>query len=394
MSAGTETAQATAEAVRTAAAPILDGLRAGAARRDAEREHPFAEIRALADAGVLRLRVPVADGGAGGSVRELAELVVDIAAADSNVAQALRPGFLVAERLVTGDLDAAERADLAEKVRRGDLFAGTVNERGGVPGGVRTTLTRDEHGLRIDGTKYYSTGGLHAQWFSGSAVDDDGRIVGFTVPTDREGVRLVDDFDAVGQRLTASGSTVLDGVRVDESEVSAAAAVRTHPHGSLAHLILAAALSGIAQAASDDAVRIVREVARPIKHSGAARATEDPYVREVVGKIATAAFTARAQVVAAAEALDRHWERATSTSAVEAVVAVGEAYIGAGVQALAAAELVFDVGGGTLTGRGLGLDRHWRNARTVANHNPRAWKAAAIGAWLLDGEAPPANGLF
>ena len=55
---------------------------------------------------------------------------------------------------------------------------------------------------------------------------------------------------------------------------------------------------------------------------------------------------------------------------------------------------MFDVGGASTTGRGHNLDRHWRNARTVANHNPRDWKAAAVGTWQLKGTPPPTSGLF
>ena len=62
--------------------------------------------------------------------------------------------------------------------------------------------------------------------------------------------------------------------------------------------------------------------------------------------------------------------------------------------ALRASELVFDVGGASATLREHDLDRHWRNARTVANHNPRDWKAAVVGAHLLTGAAPPTTGLF
>ncbi len=390
----TESTSVTVSEIRAAVAPILDELRAQSARRDAEREHPFAEIRALADAGVLRVRLPLADGGAGATVRQLAELIIDIAAADSNVAQALRPGFLAAESLATGDVSPEVRERTRERIRAGDLFSGTANETGGKPGEVRTRLIEDAQGLRIEGAKHYSTGGLHAQWFSGTALDDQGRIVNFSVPTDREGVVRLDDFDAIGQRLTASGSTLLQGVRVARDELSEPDAPKCHPHISLAHLILAATSAGIAAAVRDDAVRIVQEVARPIKHSTASRSADDPYVRLVTGRIATAAFTARAQVVAAAEALDRHWVSPGENTAVDAVIAVAEAYIGTGEQALAASEALFDLGGGTLTGRQHGLDRHWRNARTVANHNPRTWKAAAIGGWLLAGEEPPANGLF
>ena len=62
--------------------------------------------------------------------------------------------------------------------------------------------------------------------------------------------------------------------------------------------------------------------------------------------------------------------------------------------ALKAAELVFDVAGAIATLRTHNLDRHWRNAHTVANHNTRQWKAAAVGNWLLTGTQPPTSGLF
>ncbi|WP_207792622.1 hypothetical protein [Nocardioides acrostichi] len=41
------------------------------------------------------------------------------------------------------------------------------------------------------------------------------------------------------------------------------------------------------------------------------------------------------------------------------------------------------------TARRLALDRHWRNARTVASHNPRILKARVVGADLVNGTAPP-----
>ncbi|MEN9986825.1 MAG: hypothetical protein RI925_2327, partial [Pseudomonadota bacterium] len=35
------------------------------------------------------------------------------------------------------------------------------------------------------------------------------------------------------------------------------------------------------------------------------------------------------------------------------------------------------------------LDRHWRNARTVATHNPLIYKAKVIGDWVINGTEPP-----
>ena len=38
-----------------------------------------------------------------------------------------------------------------------------------------------------------------------------------------------------------------------------------------------------------------------------------------------------------------------------------------------------------------GLDRHWRNARTLASHNPRVYKARILGDWLINGKDPVSN---
>jgi alkylation response protein AidB-like acyl-CoA dehydrogenase len=54
----------------------------------------------------------------------------------------------------------------------------------------------------------------------------------------------------------------------------------------------------------------------------------------------------------------------------------------------AAAEL-FEVGGASLTSEKLAMDRHWRNARTIASHNPVIYKLRSIGAHELTGDALP-----
>ncbi|GHE76733.1 acyl-CoA dehydrogenase [Amycolatopsis deserti] len=389
----------TVEGIRAAIAPILQRLRATAAARERARDHAFADVRALAEQRITLTGIAVEDGGAGGSLRDVADLVVAIARADSNVAQALRGSFLTANRVATRP-DLPHREVTLRRLRAGDLFAGTSNERtGGASGSVSTTIRRDGDGYLINGEKYYSTGGLYATWFSGSAQDEHGEVVFFTVPADREGVQRLDDFDAVGQRLTASGTTRLVNVRAAADEV-----VPRDNHlldnpwlGSFAQLYLAAIEAGIAAAALDDAARFAREKARPIKHSSATRSVEDPYVREVVGEIAARAHAARSAVLLAAEVLDRVrglTGPAARTAGAEAAVTVAQSGVVAIDSALRAAELLFDVAGGSITDRDLGFDRHWRNARVVANHNPRRWKAAVAGAYHLTGEEPPTTGLF
>ncbi|BCJ47658.1 acyl-CoA dehydrogenase [Actinoplanes ianthinogenes] len=390
----------TVAGIRAGAAPVLRRLAAGARDRELTRTYANREVRALAEQRITLVGIAAADGGAGGTVRDVTDLVVAIARADSNVAQALRNSFLLANRVALHH-DLPQRALTLARLRAGDLFAGTGNERGGgASGSVHTTLRRDGDGYLVDGEKYYSTGGLYATWFTGSATGEDGRVYGFTVPASRDGVQRLDDFDAIGQRLTQSGTTRLVNVRLSADEVTPRdnSALDVPWAGSFAQLYLAAVEAGIAAAVLDDAIAFGRDRARPIKHSSAARSVDDPYVRHTVGEIAARAQAARAVVLLAAEALDGVREEREPeerrTTAAAAAVTVAQAGVIAVESALKAAELLFDVGGGSATDRDLGFDRHWRNARTVANHNPRQWKAAVAGAWHLTGEEPPTTGLF
>jgi alkylation response protein AidB-like acyl-CoA dehydrogenase len=53
--------------------------------------------------------------------------------------------------------------------------------------------------------------------------------------------------------------------------------------------------------------------------------------------------------------------------------------------ALKAAESMFEVGGGSATSRKYNFDRHWRNIRTLLNHNPLLHKARVLGEFYLNG---------
>ena len=160
-------------------------------------------------------------------------------------------------------------------------------------------------------------------------------------------------------------------------------------------LFLGAVQAGIARNALDDAVAFAKEHARPIKHSSASRSVDDPYVEFSVGEISARAFAAEAVVLRAADRIDAAWANALDHQSVtRAAIDVAQAQYIAAESALKAAELLFDVGGASTTGRSHNLDRHWRNARTVANHNPRHWKAAVVGAYRLKDTEPPTSGLF
>ena len=60
--------------------------------------------------------------------------------------------------------------------------------------------------------------------------------------------------------------------------------------------------------------------------------------------------------------------------------------------ALALTNGIFEVSGTRSAAASLGLDRHWRNARTHTLHDPVRWKYHHLGRWTLLGVSPPRHG--
>jgi alkylation response protein AidB-like acyl-CoA dehydrogenase len=369
---------------------------------DAERDRvlQYGAIERLRRTGVLGLRVPVRYGGPGGDVRAVIAAVVQIARGSSNVAQSLRAHFGFSERLLSNRATEAERQHWFPVLESGAVLGNAITDaKGKSPTSSGTTLLADATGvLRLNGFKFYSTGTLFADHIAVSAVDADGQDLQAIVPTGREGVELYDDWDGFGQRLTASGSTRFTDVVVNPVEVTTVSDGNHLGHSTtFLQLYLAAVTAGIARGVLDDAVAYVRDRARPAAHSLAESAREDPFVLEAVGEIAAEAAAAEALVLSAADAIDdvvdagRHDDAAALA---ELAIEVAQAQLIAERLALSSAERLFDTGGASATARTLNLDRHWRNARTVASHNPLAYKAHASGNFAVNGVWPPANGYF
>ena len=381
--------------------PAIDGieallleLAAGAADRERERRHPLAEVRELAGAGIGRLRVPVEYGGDGGSLRDLFTLVIQIARADSNVAQALRAHFHFVEGRLAAQ-DEMQRERWFPEVVAGMLFGNATVERSTSDiFAFETRLVPDgQDGFRLTGTKYYSTGTLYADRVAVAACLPDGTVASAVVPVDRAGVTVADDWDGMGQRLTASGTTLFEDVHVAADEVlpSPIGKATDTPRAAFLQLYLVAVAAGIIRATAVDAAAVVRSRARTFSHGSADVPKDDPLLQLVVGEIDANAFAAETVVLAAADALDRVTDAASQH---EAAVAAARAQVLVSELAPKSAEMLFDVGGASATSREANLDRHWRNARTLGSHNPAAYKARALGDLLINGTALPTNGFF
>lgn len=376
------------------AQPLADEIAVGAAKRDIERELPFEAFARFKASGLGALRVPVTLGGPGGSITDLIEVIATIGGADSNVAHALRSHFNFTEGLVL-DPDGPRAREHLQHVLDGKLFGGAHTEQGGPkPGEINTRLSRDGDRYRLNGRKWYATGTAFADYASFSAKTAEGEFFAALIPTDRPGITILDDWDGMGQKLTASGGVLLENVEVLPSELSQRAmSTRVGRHTStLRQLHLAASAGGAVRAALREGTEYVRKQARAAQHSPAATAREDHFVQKVVGEIAARSFAIDALLRESARALDRTVEAFASddearieASLIESSLATSNTQLILAELGLKAAEQIFELGGGSATSRKYSFDRHWRNIRTVLNHNPLLHKARVLGDYHLNG---------
>jgi alkylation response protein AidB-like acyl-CoA dehydrogenase len=404
-------------------AALIEEIGAGALEREENDEPPFAAIAAVKAARLGALRVPRERGGGGATLTEVFEVFIDLAEADSNVAHILRIHFGIVEGLLRWPGPGAEL--LLERVVRGELFgsAGTelTPQAGNADYPLTTTIEPTAAGHRLNGVKIYSTGNLYTDWLVVTARGEDGANVRLVIPSDRPGVEFPDDWDGIGQRFTGSGTTVFRDVAVEPGdhfpEVTPSA---TREGGTAApwratffHIQLNAMIAGILRRVVRDSVEVASsrpylpdlagpdlagpDLAGPVPDRAGGSA-DDPLVHYGLGLLASQAFAAEALTLAAGAAFDAA-TRAAGTAqeyelSLQATLKNAKAKVIIDDLALRAASDLFDLGDLSVVGRGLQLDRHWRNIRTIAAHNPKTLKAATIGKYALTGTPPPHGGFF
>ncbi|ABA19730.1 putative acyl-CoA dehydrogenase [Trichormus variabilis ATCC 29413] len=384
---------------------LFDFIALGASERDRDRILPFDVVDLIRRSRLGALRIPVTEGGGGSTARELFEVVIKLGDADPNVAHIVRNHFSVTERILRSQRTERNRRWL-KAVADGAIIglASTELEVKRAGGGqvVNTKLTPDGDGYRLNGTKYYSTGSLYADLIFVRVLVPDGTTAFILIPTNREGIELVDDWDGFGQRLTGTGTTNFTNVRVEAEEVIFETDTDKDylPYNIVPQLFLTAINAGIIRSVLRDATTLVHNRSRTFYHAVSEQAADDPILQQTVGQISAHAFAAEAIVLAAADGLDRlsaakaQSEEAETAVALETSLNAAKAKLIVDDLALRSATLLFEVGGASTTKKSSNFDRHWRNARTLSSHNPNHFKARAIGDYEINGKPLPQRGFF
>ncbi len=279
------------------------------------------------------------------------------------------------------------------RVLAGEIFGNAATEKGGNALGTTNTKLREESGSwLLNGEKYYTTGSIFADWVVVMASTEgvDGRQYAI-VRADDAGVRIIDDWDGFGQPLTGTGTAIFDNVAVPYEDIIQRK-VSSTLEPAFFQLALLSVLAGIGRAALADAADLVRNRTRTFNTGSGDLFRNDPLIQEKVGRIAAAVYAADSIVFAAARDLDAAVDKSLAldpTAAfVRAELAVQQAHVAVPKLVLDATSELFDVTGASSVSRGKSLDRHWRNARTVATHNPVAFKARSVGDYYINGTIP------
>jgi SfnB family sulfur acquisition oxidoreductase len=377
-----------------AARQLAREFSAKAADRDAGRLLPFEELDALSFSGLLAITVPAEYGGLDVSNTVLAEVTAILAEGDASIGQVPQNHFYILEAL-RNDGSEEQKKFFFGRALAGDRFGNALSERGTkTVAHYNTRITRDGLAYRINGSKFYSTGVIFADWITVFAVDEEDRLTMSFVPRGTDGIEIVDDWDGFGQRTTGSGTTILNNVRVTADAV-------VHHHrgferpttiGSVGQIIHAAVDLGIARAAFAETIDFVRTKSRPWMDSGVERACDDPLTIAKLGQIAIRLDAATATIERAGRKVDIAQIEPTEEHVVAATLAVAAAKVLTTEIALEASSTLFELAGTSSVKTGLNLDRHWRNARTHTLHDPVRWKYHVVGNYHLNGVTPPKNG--
>jgi alkylation response protein AidB-like acyl-CoA dehydrogenase len=208
------------------------------------------------------------------------------------------PAFPIVMSMGTGVasvLQACGRPDLAEgyvqPIIRGERTATLAFSEDADPFSMRTELRRVEGGYLSSGEKDFITGAMTADVFLTYGRDEAGRVVGFLVHSDDDGVEVL-PASGLGFRTSGMGRLVLRNVPIAADRVIGTDGL-THAQHYLNHrrLILACLVTGMMRALL---ARCVTRLRTTVRHGGPV--TELPNVQAAIGRMHIAVETTRAVV--------------------------------------------------------------------------------------------------
>ncbi len=361
-----------------------------AAERDKQGGNPKYERDLIRQSGLLGLSIPQQYGGQGASWNTIFKTIQQIAQADSSLAHVYGFHHLL---IATVQLFAQSEqyAPWFEQTAKDSLFWGnTLN-----PLDKRTSAQQiSEHEFIFHGDKSFCSGSIDADILLCSGFNDAGKLLIGVIPTARDGVSFLGDWNNMGQRQTDSGTSHFEQVKIHRDELLLNPGPLSTPYSSLrpllAQLIFVHLFLGVAEGAYQTAIETVK-TQKAWSKSLAENAVNDPFTQKHFADFYVQLESVRLLAQKAIETLQAAWDVGESLTAAqrgEVSIAVATAKIAAANASLNITQNIFQVMGARATTAKLNIDRFWRNVRTQTLHDPIDYKYQEIGEWVLTGKVP------
>lgn len=351
-----------------------------AADHDRTGAVPADQITALFRRGLLRLTIARRDGGHGAGLPLARRIVQTLAEGDPSVAlivamhYSYHAGIARARRKLPGAQswpEALARTLIQDALQAPALInAIQVEPELGSPsfGGLPKTIARQEgRHWRITGHKRYATGSHLLSWLAVLAMTDEAspRIGVFLVPRQAPGVHIIETWNPLGMRATASHDIQFQDVAIPLNQVielhEASQGLRRDPQTlSWYFSLIASVYTGAAQSAQDWLAQFLTQ-RRPSALAGGSLA-DLPTVQDTVGRIQLWLDASNALLDHHADAYDQGAADAAALGAVAKYTAVENA-----VQATA---LALELAGNHGLSRDNPLERHYRDTQCARIHSP------------------------
>src|ERR1700689_857293 len=375
---------------------IADQLAAAFAQTAVERDKRGGTAKTERDllraSGLLNVTIPAGLGGWGMDWPDTMKLVRVFARVDSSLAHLF--GFqhlMLASVSLYGSWIQTEEL-FSQTVRNKWFWGNALN-----PLDKRTSLTPDlGAGYLINGRKSFCSGAVDSDMLIVSAIRSvDEKFMVAAIPSGRPGIRILDDWDAMGQRQTDSGTVEFCDVAAGQEEFlktpGPLGSIRASLRSCIAQLILSNIFLGLAEGALEESRNYTLAQTRPWIASTASGATDDPYILANYGSFFVNLQAAQALTDIAGDSLQRAWEGGdpiTDNKRGKCALDIAASKVTTTKAGLEITTRMFDVMGARAAAGPARVDRFWRNLRTHTLHDPVDYKIRELGEWALNHQFP------
>lgn len=341
-----------------AARAVQPVVRAHADEAEAARLLPEPVVRALVEAGLMRLCVPATYGGPEATPMELVEAIEAVATADGAAGWCVMIASTTSSMSCFLDPAWAKEIFADPNVVAGGAFAPSGK-------GVRV-----DGGCRVTGRWMWGSGTSHSQWITGGTMVDDGTFQLMFAP--RSDVEILDTWYTSGLRATGSNDFQMTDVFVPDgrsvipfaTRPQVDAAIARFPNFTLLAAGVAATLLGIARRAIDELVDLAQG---KVPMYSSRTLAQSPHAQVDVARAEAALGAARAYLL---DELASAWDvaRAGDHVPVERRARIRLAATHTAKASASAVDLAYNAGGGSSVFTGNPLQRCFRDVHTGTQH--------------------------